>query len=456
VSARYDVCIIGGGVTGCAIAWRLAREDVRVALVERAGDVAEGASKGNSGITASGYDTVPGTLESRLVCASSPRWERICADLDVPFRRIGALALAFTDEEVERGLPEHLEQARANGIPAEIVGREEIARLAPAASREARAALHVPDEGIIDPIRLTIGYAEAAARNGCDVVLGAPVVGFERDGDRLRAARTPRGRIEARWFVNAAGLGSDEVSAAAGAERFRMWPRKGQFLLVDRDVGRRLGKVLTPIPNEHTRGILAIPTTNRTVLLGPTADDLDAKDDKATDAATLDRVFAAAQRLWPEVERRHVIKTFAGLRPASERTYRVERSEAVPNLVHAAAIRSTGVSGSPAVADEVRRLLGEAGLEARPRPHLARIPRPPRLAELSAEAFRARAGGDDRGKVVICACEHVTALEVAAARDAAVPARSVEGVRKRTRATAGRCQGAYCSAGVRFVLGEAP
>ena len=209
------------------------------------------------------------------------------------------------------------------------------------------------------------------------------------------------------------------------------------------------------MPTEHTRGVLAVPTTNGSLLLGPTAEDGEDKTDAGTDADTLDRVYKAASKLLAEpVDRAHVTKVFAGLRPASDPVYRVERSALVPNLVHAAGIRSTGVSSSPAVADRVRDLLAEAGLEPRPRrSEEPRPPRPRRIAELPAAEIVAGADGvDDSANMVVCACEHVTAAEIRAALTGPVPATSIDAIRKRTRASAGRCQGAYCMAGIGFIL----
>jgi glycerol-3-phosphate dehydrogenase len=451
----YDVVVVGAGVVGAAIARRLSLDDVRVLWLEARHDVCEGASKANSGITASGYDVDPGTLEAELILASSPRWEKLCIELDVPFRRCGSLALAFGDEDEER-LEHARAQAEANGVAVRMLTGSEARAVESTASPEATAALHVPGEGIVDPIRLTIAYAEVAVRNGVELRLSTPALGFEHDGDgSIEGVRTRQGVVPCRFAVNAAGLFADELSQAAGAEEFRMWPRRGQFLLVDRAVGDRVRTVLTPVPTERTRGILAIPTTNRTLLLGPTAEDRENRDDRSTDQETLDKVFAAATRLVPGlgIERRHIIKTFAGLRPAADRTYRVERSERVPNLVHTAGIRSTGISSSPALGERVRGLLAEAGLESRPRRGaVQRLRRVARLAELDADAAARLVDSDERYRVVVCACEHVSAGEIREALSSPVPATSLDAVRKRTRAAAGRCQGAYCSAGIGFLL----
>ena len=215
-------------MVGCAVAWRLSGTAARVTLIEAAHDLCEGASKGNTGIATSGGDCHPGTLELELVRRSSPGWEALCARLDTPFHRIGTLAVALTEED-ERRLPELLRDAQDTGAAAEIVTGDQARGLEPLISEEARAALHFPDDGIIDSIRLTIGYAELAARNGVEVLRGAPVHSIERDGDRIVAVTAGDRWIATRSVVNAAGVEADTISRLAGGEQFRTWPRQGQY-----------------------------------------------------------------------------------------------------------------------------------------------------------------------------------------------------------------------------------
>jgi glycerol-3-phosphate dehydrogenase len=449
----YDVVIVGAGVIGSAIAWRLSQDRLRVLWLEAAEDVAEGASKANSAIACSGFDLAAGTLESTMVRRSSPRWEEICSRLDVPFRRVGELVLAMSDAD-EQALVDLQERATRNGVETELLDLADVRRLVPAVSAGVRRALHVSDEGIIDPIRLTIGYGESAVLSGVELRLGLPVVGFRcaHDGS-VTHVETPQGAFATRSVINAAGLGAGLVAAAAGDQSLRLWPRKGQFLVIDRDVGRTVAKVLAPPPSERTRGVLAIPTTNGSLLLGPTAEDIDDVRDKHTDVDDLNSVFAQAQRLLPGLRPEHVIKTFAGLRPASTDGYRVAVSETTSNLIHAAGIRSTGVSSSPAVADRVHALLRDVGVSAHPRQRAARVlPRSLRLAEMSGADAVALATRDPAYRTIVCACEHVSAAEVRQAATSPIPARSIDAIRKRTRATGGRCQGSYCAVGVGFIL----
>ncbi|OBF25009.1 NAD(P)/FAD-dependent oxidoreductase [Mycobacterium sp. ACS4331] len=461
-SRSYDIAVIGGGVIGAAIAAHLSRRTVRVVWFEAAHDVAEGASKANSAIACTGFDMAPGSLESDLVRQANPQWESLCRALDVPFRRIGALSLAFDDGDSE-SLRNLLNQASASGIEAELISGDALRREARSAAPTAIEALHVPGEGIIDPIRLTVGLAKLAVLNGVELRRSTPVTGFRHHpSGAISHVVTPTGVTAVGAVVNAAGVNADVISDAAVAEPFTMWPRKGQFLLLDRAVGHLVPKIMCTAPTPHTRGIYAVPTTNRTVLVGPTAVDGQDRSDKSTDGDTLDAVWARAARLLPSgVDRRHVTKTFSGLRPASDRTYRIEVSAQVPNLVHAAGIRSTGVSSAPAVASLVADLIGAQIMDL-PMKTSAResIPAIPRLAEIdtdaAATAFTASSGArPDQQPMVVCACEHVTAAEIAAECRGPVPATSLDAVRKRTRATAGRCQGAYCSVGVSFILSAA-
>ena len=446
----YDVVIVGAGVVGCAIARRLSLTTARVAVVEAAHDVGEGASKGNTGIATCGADCTPGSLEAELVTRSAAGWESLCASLDTPWERIGTLCVATTAKE-ESALGHLLEQARGNGCRAEIVSGEAARGLEPLVTEKARAALHIPDDGIVDSLRLTIGYAELAARNGVEFNFGAPVTGFEAGGERITHVLAGRLRLATRYVVNAAGVESDTVSRLGGGEEFRCWPRQGQYWLLDRELGARFRKVVGGVPTEHTRGIYCVPTTNRSLLLGPTAEDRTDRTDRAVDAGTLEHVLQAAHRLVPSVERRFAIKTFSANRPASDPVYRIAVDANRPNLVHAAGIRSTGVSGSPAIAERVHELLAQAGAGVehdRPGARTLLEPVPRLLHHARPEQLFA---ADSRYGQVVCACEQVTAAEIAAAFSMSLPPRSVDALRKRTRATGGRCQGAVCLAGVSFL-----
>ncbi len=444
---RFDVVVVGAGVIGTAIAARLSSTSARVCLLEATDDVAEGASKGNAGITSS-YYAAPGTLESDVIATSYRRWDDVCRRLDVPFRRIGAVMAALTSDEAD-GLPGELANAKACGVAASIVSGDQARRLEPLIGPDCIQGLVLPDEGIIDPMRLCVGFAELAARNGVQVRFDSPVIDIESQDGRVVAVITPQARIETSFVVNAAGLFADQISELAGGTNFKMWPRKGEYWLIDRDWGRTLRHIVFAAPLPDSKGIHVVPTTNGTALLGPSVTDSDRRYDKTTDAEMLAHVTEKTKRLVPSVPMDRAIKAFAAIRPASEKKVRIEVDEVVPNLVHAIN-RSTGVSSSLGIADRVAELLAGAGLDLTVRtdaldhiPTVRRLlldPEPETLAAL-----------DPRYTQVVCACEDVSAAEIQAALEMAVPARSIDGVRKRTRATAGRCQGSVCMAGVTFM-----
>jgi len=447
-ASDIDVLIVGAGVVGAAIAARLSELDANVAVIERRHDIADETSKSNSGIAATGWTLPAGGLEAQLVCASSPRWEDVCQRLGVPFRRCGMVAVARTQQDADR-IPELVRNAEANGVKVRALSREEVATAAPLATPDSAGGIEVPAEGVIDSIRLTIGYGELAAANGVRFLFGEPLLGATAAGDEVVEVRTPGQVLRPRFVINAAGLGADTVSRILGCEDFQIIARRGEWLLLDREFGRRVPRILTMMPTERTHGIMVIPTAHGTCLLGPTADDLDNKHDRSTNATVLDGVLRECRMLVPDIDERLVIKTFSGLRPHSQRTYRIERSSAMRNVIQVAGIRSTGVSGSLGIADYVLRLLQQAGFDRPPKSSFATsLETPlPFCDTLDCEA----AAADPLGRTVVCACEKVTAAEIHRSLTSPLPARSISGIAKRTHATWGRCQGAACMSGVSFI-----
>jgi len=447
MARKYDVLVIGGGVIGTAIAARLSQTSARVCLVEKTGDVAEGASKGNAGITSS-YYAAPGTIEAKLTTASVFRWDEVCRKLNVPFRRVGALMPALNEAEAQ-ALTKEMDLALQCGVRAEIITGAEARRLEPLIAPACSSALHLPDEGIIDPMRLTWAFAELAARNGAELFFDSPVTSLVTNNERIVAALTPRDTIEADFFINAAGLHADVISKLAGGDSFRMWPRKGQYWILDREFGANLRHIIFSAPAVDTKGIHVVPTTRGSVLIGPTAEDGEDRSDKSTSREMLDHAFQSARRLIPSLTLDHVIKTYAALRPASDNPFFVRADAQVTNLIHCVS-RSIGVSTSLGIAEFAFDLLRGAGLMATNRDDaLDQLPALPILRHTERpELLTDVAQGYSQ---VICVCEQVSAAEIQAALQAQVPARSVDGVWKRTGAGGGRCQGSLCLSGILFM-----
>lgn len=443
----FDVVVIGGGVMGTSVAARLSATNVRVCLVEAENDLCEGASKGNAGNAISFYGE-PGTEETELLNASNLVWEELCGRLGVPYRRIGAVMVATTAEEVER-LAEVHDQVLACGVRARMLTTAQVHAAEPLVTDACLAGMELPDEGLIDPMRLTIGYGALAVANGVELVLGQPVIGVEHD-EHGSVVITAQRRIRARYVVNAAGLHSDRISALAAGEELRNWPRRGQYAILDRAFGHRMSRIVFSTATPKTKGINVMPTTHGSVLLGPTAhDDFDGDDSRATDAETVQHVIEQAARLVPATAGAYVIKTFAANRPASEERHRIRFDRLVPNLLHVHS-RSAGISMSPMLGERVLQVLNGAGLDATERANpVVRLPSVPSLRGC-ARPEELVAANPLYGQVV-CACENVSAAEIEAALTSHVPATSVDGVRKRTGAGYGRCQGSLCMAGVSFM-----
>lgn len=442
-----DVLIVGGGVLGCAVAARLSQTTASVCLIEAAADVCEGASKGNAGNVISFYGE-PGTEETALLNASNPLFDDLCTRLGVPFRRTGAVMVATTEEEVARQ-EVLLDQILECGVRASAMTADQVRSAEPLVTEKCRAGIALPDEAIVDPMRLTVALASMAVRNGARVLLNELVTGVERRDDHFVVTSTTR-RITARFVVNAAGLGAARISELAGGEVFTSWPRRGQWLVLDRAFGSQLSTIVFSTATAKTKGVNVMPTTNGSALLGATAQDADDGDDaKATDQETLDSIRAQGAALVPAVADAYVMKGFAGNRPASDERHRVRFDTQVPGLLHIHS-RSAGISLSPAAADRAADLLSEAGLDVTARDDAATtLDFAPRLRTAPDPA--ALIARDPRYGQIVCACEQVSAAEIDAALNGPVPATSIDGVRKRTGAAYGRCQGSLCTAGIGFM-----
>lgn len=239
-----DVLIIGAGVVGTSIARELSLLDIDVAVVERWHDVGEETSKANSGVANCGWSAAPGSLEAQLILASAPQWEKIAEDLGVAFRRVGITMLALTEDEVKE-LPKWAERAQKNGVDAHLLTGDEVSQEAPHASTKTLAGLHIPDEGVVDSVRLSVAYAEQAALNGVRFYFSEPVKSAKNDDGRVLSVETSRRTFRPRFVVNAAGLGADQVSRALGGEEFTVTPRRGQWALLDREFGAQVPGMLT-------------------------------------------------------------------------------------------------------------------------------------------------------------------------------------------------------------------
>lgn len=441
---RADVVIIGGGAVGCLIARALSRYKLETIIIEKEADLCCGASKANSAIVHAGYDPHPGSLKARLNVSGNALFEQVCRELSVPFKRTGSLAVAFDEEEV-KALRQLKERGERNGVPGlRIVGREELKELEPNLNPRAQAALYAPTAGTVDPFLLTIAAAENAVLNGAKVWLETEALDFLLSSGMVRGVVTTQGTIEASFVINAAGLGADLLAKRAGLDP-SLFPRRGEYYLLDKETFPPLNHVLFPVPTPVSKGITVVPTVHGNLLLGPNAQCIPDREDKSTTEEGLAEVYEAAKRLVPEVSLRGAIANFAGLRAASHvGDFVIEASRQPFGLINLLGIDSPGLSAAPAIAEYVVELLVEMGapLEEKEdyRPHRPAIPCFRELSLTERESLIAR---DPRFGRIVCRCEMVTEGEVVAAIHSPIPARTLDALKRRVRVGAGRCQGAF-------------
>ncbi len=450
---KYDVAVIGGGVVGSMILRELSRYQLKSILLERQEDVAMGASRANSAIVHAGFDAKPGTKKADFNVKGNALMETVAKELSVPFCRNGSMVLAFSDEDLETLETLRL-RGEENGVPMlRILCPEEVWEKEPAISREIKGALWAPTGGIVCPYELTIGGIENAMDNGAELKTNFCVTGIRKDGDSFVVV-SPEEEICASYIVNAAGLFADEIARMVGDDSFSISPRRGEYELLDKTQGTLVHATIFQPPTKMGKGILVTPTVDGNLLTGPTSEDISDKEDTETTAAGLDKVQKLAVKSVPGINYRNVITAFTGLRACPDSgDFVIGPAKGEPHLIHAAGIESPGLTSAPAIAPEIVRLLGEAGLPLHPKEDFCPNRRPfPKFREMSDEEREALVQQDPRFGKIVCRCETITEGEVLEAIHRNPPARSVDAVKRRTRAGMGRCQGGFCGPQVVEIL----
>nr|WP_202538454.1 FAD-dependent oxidoreductase [Streptomyces sp. SID8379] len=460
-AATYDITVVGAGVVGCALARELVRRapGARIALLDAADDIGEGTSKANTAILHTGFDAAPGSLEARLVRDGSRRLASYAAESGIPVEPVGALLIAWDPDQLA-ALPGLAAQAERNGHHAvRPIPVEELRSREPHLGPGALGALDVPGESVICPWTTTLAYATQAVRAGVDLHLNSRVENVRSGTGTHRLIVAGRGSLTTRWLVNAAGLHADTVDRMLGHETFTVTPRRGQLIVYDTFARDLVRHILLPVPTVRGKGVLVTPTVHGHVLLGPTAEDLSGDDAKRATHSTADAIDllrARSRRILPRLVDEEIVAVHAGLRAATGHDdYRIDARPG-RHYVTVGGIRSTGLTASMGIAAYVADLLADSGCAAlgTPRelppvtvPNLGEaFPRPYQRPELIAR--------DPEFGVLVCHCERVTRGEIRAALTTTIPPASLAGLRRRTRAGAGRCQGAACGAAVRELFGR--
>ena len=449
----YDVVIVGAGVTGALTARALTGYQLKVALLERCNDVAMGATKANSGIVHAGFDAIPGTLKAKLNLIGTAKMAEVCKQLDVPYKNNGSLVVAFSEEEkdIVRSL---YERGLKNGVPGmRLVEKEELHTMEPNLSPDACFALLAPSAGIVCPYELTIAAAENAVTNGAEFLRNCEVqsIGF---ADGIFTLHTTIGDIQSKIVINAAGNHADEIAHMVGDDSFKIVNRRGEYFILDKTVGNTVSRTIFQCPNEMGKGTLVAPTVDGNLLLGPTAEDIEGKDDNATTLEGFAKVKRLAAKSCPGVSSRSAITSFSGIRAHEENDdFIIGPSAANRQFVNAAGIESPGLSASPAIADYIADIVCDL---------IPGLQKNAGFDPCREKVFRFRHATDEEkiaaiaenpayGRIV-CRCETITEGEIVDAIKAPAGARDVDGVKRRTRAGMGRCQGGFCGSKVVEIL----
>lgn len=451
MSTHYQIAIIGAGVVGAAIAREFSRYQLDIVLIEAHPDPGEESSKGNSALMCSGVDVPAGTLERKLVERGYARYLAEAPALGLPIHKVGAVLLAWTPEE-SAILERELELERERGFNIALLPPGEVYRRWPNFGPGIACGLHLPDESIVDPFSTVYAYCRDAVENGVTFRRGWRVEGLERStaGWTLRSGQD---RITASFVVNAGGLRADLVEELAGYREFTIRPRRGQYLVLDKSARDIHQIIAMPTPLPGSRGILIAPTIFGNVLVGPTAENVEDRDDRRVTAEGLAQLRQAMRKMVPKLEEHPVNTIFAGMRPATEFSEYQIIPRYADGWLTVAGIRSTGLSASLGIAEHVTALVIPRVFDAARKSAVTAV-RVPDLAETSTRPWQdaARIAADPSYAEMLCHCERISVGEVRDALAGPLAPSSLSGLKRRTRAMFGRCQGFYCGARIQAML----
>ena len=447
----YDAAIIGAGVTGSAIARELSRYQAKICVIERGEDVCCGTSKANSAIIHAGFDAAPGSLKAALNVRGNAMMDALAEELDIPFRRNGSLVVCTKDQD--RGDLERLaEKGKKNGVPGlAIIERDELTAMEPNISDDVTCALYAPTGGIVCPFHMTMAFAENAFTNGVAFFLNTRVdsVAAEGDGYRLETVHTDTGTPEdftARVVINAAGVYADVFNNMVSSRKIHITARKGEYCLLDKTAGGHVSHTVFQLPSKMGKGVLVTPTIHGNLLVGPTAVDVRDREAVNTTQEGLDMLTATSALSVKNIPMRQVITSFAGLRAHEDSDdFIIGECEDARGFINAAGIESPGLSSAPAIGEMVAKRAAELlGLEKKTNFTATRrgILNPATLSP--ADRNRLIREHPEYG-TIICRCEMVTEGEIIDAIRRPLGARSLDGVKRRTRAGMGRCQAGFCT-----------
>lgn len=449
-----DVAVIGCGIIGAATAYELSKYRISVIVLEKDNDVANGATKANSAIIHAGYDPEPGTLMAKLNVEGSRLAKGIFEKLDIPYRQCGSIVAAFSSEDMD-SIKRLYKRGMDNGVPhMRLLESAEARRLEPNLSEKTVGALLAPSAMIVSPWEYALALVETAVRNGVKLHLESGVENIQKIDGGWRLV-TGKGKFEAKYILNAAGVHADIIHNMAAPPAFNIVPDRGEYYLLDKSEGSRVNHVIFQCPSKLGKGALIAPTVHGNLIVGPNNEKPDDRDDVAVTLTGLEWVAEKARKSVPSLNLRTSIRNFSGIRARSDKDdFIIAQADGAPGFFDLAGIKSPGLSAAPAIARMAAGMLKKSGLALEEKDSFTDARRRVRFAELSADEKAALAAANPAYGRVICRCETVTEGEILDALDTPVPPRSVDAVKRRCNAGMGRCQGGFCGPKIVRILSE--
>lgn len=447
-----DITVIGAGVVGCAIARELSRYDLDIAVIDKNEDVAEGISKANSGIIHGGYNEKKGTLKAKLNLEGNEMMDELASKLQFPFKRNGALVLAFSEDELKRvkELKSNGEEIGVKGL--EILNKEEVLNLEKNINKDVLGALYVKSSGIVSPYEMTLAFGENAVENGVEFILGQGVIDIKKENEIYEISLEGGNTLKSKMVINAAGLGGGFLNNLVSEVKYEINPVKGEYCLFDKVAGTLCEKTLFQVPSELSKGVLVTPTVDGNLLVGPNA-----KSSKSIETSRegIDEILDKSKKTIKDIPVDRVLNTFSGLRPkVSGGDFIIEEAKDAKNFINVIGIDSPGLTAAPAIAKYVVNLVSNnINLKEKENFKETRT-KMVRMSELSIEEKNKLIAKNPSYGKMVCKCEFVTEGEIIDSIKRPLGATTIDGVKRRTRAMMGGCQGGGCIIPISMILSK--
>lgn len=442
----YDVIIIGAGIIGTFIARELSKFKIKIAIIEKENDVSKGTTKGNTAIIHRGYDPPTGSNMAIFNALGHGLFEDICNDLEVDFKKIGSMVVAFNKDEMD-AINKLYSRGLSNDIKdIEIIGNSRVRELEPNLNKDIIGALYAPTAGIIGPWELAIALAENAATNGVEILLNSKVIDIEKLSDRF-CLITNNGAYDSKYIINCAGVYADEINNMVSKRKIKIIPKRGQYYILDKEVGSLVNSVIFQCPTLFGKGVVVAPTVHGNIIVGPTKETIKDKDGVETTSEGLNKLMTIAQRACSKVSLDRVITSFSGIRAEAETgDFIIEECSDVEGFINVAGIKSPGLTAAPAIAKYVESIIVKKFENPEKRKDfISKRKSIPKFSSVDNTERRELINKDSTFGNIVCRCEAVTEGEIIEAIRRSPGAVTLDGIKRRVRPGSGRCQGGFCS-----------